>query len=169
MTKWQFYPKSKEAPIHLRKIIDDVFVPNDSKISSPAHKFNSNTVLGILKKDLEKIGFEVESGKSKNQKISIPVLFGQNGRIEKSFDADGWNKNSKTVIEVEAGRGVTNYQFLKDLFQACVMHDIDYLIICVRNDYRSHDNFNAVVNFFNTLYASDRWNLPLAGIMIVGY
>ena len=104
-----------------------------------------------------------------NQKISIPVLFGQNGRIEKSFDADGWNKNSKTVIEVEAGRGVTNYQFLKDLFQACVMHDIDYLIICVRNDYRSHDNFNAVVNFFNTLYASDRWNLPLAGIMIVGY
>jgi len=30
-------------------------------------------------------------------------------------------------LEVEAGRAYTNYQFLKDLFQACMMHDVQYL------------------------------------------
>ena len=168
MIKWQFFPKSKEAPEHLRSVIK-VFETNYGKISSQSHKFNSDAALNILAKDLIGIGFEVESGKRKIQKISVPVLFGQNGKTEKSFDADGWNKTTKTVIEVEAGRGVTNYQFLKDLFQACVMHDIDYLIICIRNDYRGSDNFGTVVNFLNTLYASNRLRLPLEGIMVVGY
>lgn len=169
MIRWQFYPKSKEAPTHLTVLIDKVFEKNYSKISSGKYKFNSDSVLKILRKDLEFIGFEVESGKRKKQKISVPVLFGQDGRPEKSFEADGRNKVTKTVIEVEAGRGVTNYQFLKDLFQACVMQDIDYLVICIRNDYLGRDNFSAVVNFFNTLYASDRLRLPLVGIMVVGY
>lgn len=29
-----------------------------------------------------------------------------------------------------------NNQFLKDLFQACMMQDVDYLVIAVRNEYR---------------------------------
>jgi len=104
MIKWQLYPKSKDIPEHLKAVINKVFEVNDSKISSDKHKYDSNTVLGIIRKDLEVIGFDVESGKNKSQKINIPILFGQNGKPEKSFDADGWNKNSKTVIEVEAGR-----------------------------------------------------------------
>jgi len=169
MIKWQFYPKSNEAPEHITQIVYKAFEVNDSKITSSRHKFNSNTVLKLIREDLEGAGFEVESGKKKIQKINIPVLFGQNGKAEKSFDADGWNRSTKTVIEVEAGRGVTNYQFLKDLFQACVMHDIDYLIVCVRNNYLGKDDFSAVVNFLNTLYASNRLKLPLKGVMVIGY
>ena len=54
-----------------------------------------------------------------------------NGKLDKYFEADGLNAEYKTVIEVEAGRGYANNQFLKDLFQASVMHNIDYLIIAV--------------------------------------
>ena len=32
-----------------------------------------------------------------------------------------------------AGRGVITNQFLKDLFQACMMDDVDYLAIAVRH------------------------------------
>jgi hypothetical protein len=167
--KWQYFPKSKEVPIHLKAVIDGVFAPNSSKIDSRNHKFESSKVLNILRKDLEGLGFIIEKGKGKSEKIRVPVLFGEGGRAEKAFDVDGWNKDTKSVIEVEAGRGVTNYQFLKDLFQACVMQDVNYLIVCIRNGYRGHDNFGTVVNFFNTLYASDRLSLPLAGIMVVGY
>jgi hypothetical protein len=70
---------------------------------------------------------------------------------------------------VEAGRGVTNYQFLKDLFQACMMHEVSYLAIAVRNKYRNSHDYEKVQTFFETLYASQRLTLPLKGRLIIGY
>ena len=79
----------------------------------------------------------------------------------------------KTVIEVEAGRAYANNQFLKDLFQASVMQDVDYLVIAVRNIYKtkssSSKDFEKIMKFLDTLYASSVLNLPLNGILIVGY
>ena len=66
-------------------------------------------------------------GKKKHQKVSVPVLFGRNGRVEKSFDVDAWHKEERFVLEVEAGRATINHQFLKDMFEACMMHDVEYL------------------------------------------
>lgn len=102
-------------------------------------------------------------------KIRVPVLFGLNGEAERSFDADAYNKITKTVIEVEAGRAVTNYQFLKDLFETCVMYDVEYLVIAVRKNYRGNPDFEKVISFFNTLYSSQRLQLPLNGVLVIGY
>lgn len=73
------------------------------------------------------------------------------------------------MLEVEAGRGVVNNQFLKDLFQACMMHDVFYLAVAVRDIYRGNSDFEAVTRFFDTMYASNRLSLPLKGILIIGY
>lgn len=77
------------------------------------------------------------------------------------------------MLEVEAGRGVANNQFLKDLFQACMMHDVHHLAIAVRITYsgggRTSRDFDYVTTFFDTLYASQRLTLPLRGITIIGY
>ena len=97
------------------------------------------------------------------------MLFGRNGNLEKSLVADGVNLTTKTVIEVEAGRGVKNYQFLKDLFQACMMQEIHVLIIAIRNNYEGNSDFETIVTFFNTLYVSGRLTLPLKRILIIGY
>jgi hypothetical protein len=99
----------------------------------------------------------------------VPVLFGLNGRQEKSFEADAYYESKGTVIEVEAGPAVTNNQFLKDLFQACMMHNVEHLAIAVRNIYLKSNDFERVVRFFDTLYVSDRIELPLSGVLIVGY
>jgi hypothetical protein len=72
-------------------------------------------------------------------------------------------------LEVEAGRAVVNYQFLKDIFQACMMYGVEYLIIAVRNDYQKKDDFQKVCVFLETLYISNRLSLPLKGILIIGY
>jgi hypothetical protein len=138
-------------------------------VVSDKYNHNSNSVLENIRLGLEQINYLVEKSKTNSDKIKVPVLFGPNGKLEKYFDADGYNIETKTVIEVEAGRAVTNYQFLKDLFQACMMYEVDFLVIAVRKDYRGNKDFQNVITFFETLYASGRLVLPLNGILIIGY
>ena len=165
---WQYYPKSNYPQKILLDVIE-VFKKSEKTIDSGTKQLVSNDVLSEIRYDLKKIGFEVEEGKKKEEKIKIPVLFGENGTFEKSFEADAYHEESGTVIEVEAGRAVTNYQFLKDLFQACMMKDTYYLVIAIRNQYRNKPDFQKVNTFFNTLYTSQRLTLPLKGILIIGY
>lgn len=168
MINWQYFPKSDKVPNHLSEVIN-VFRDVELDIDSKLHQHTSNEVLSLLRTRLEKIDFLVEKSKKRSGKIHVPVLYGKNGSLEKFFEADGLNLRTKTVIEVEAGRGVTNHQFLKDLFQASVMHDIEYLIISVRNIYRTSKDFEKVITFMDTLYSSNRLQLPLKGILIIGY
>jgi hypothetical protein len=54
-----------------------------------------------------------------------------------------------------------------------MMDDIDYLAIAVRNIYEAagtrNPDFERVVTFFETMYASNRMKLPLRGILVIGY
>jgi hypothetical protein len=168
MINWQYYPKRKEIPTHLKDVVD-IFVLNQSFISSNDFTLNSNDVLEKISLNLLELNYQVETSKKDIDKIKVPVLFGMNGKLEKYFDADAYNEALKTVIEVEAGRAVSNYQFLKDLFQACMMHELEYLVIVVRNTYNKNKDFQSVITFFETLYNSDRLKLPLKGILIIGY
>lgn len=172
MLHWAYFPRSAKAtPLALNVIA--AFKASHVSFTSDEHKFNSNEALALVAPHLKALGFAVESGKKKVEKISVPVLYGNSGTIDKSFDADAYHEEGKFVIEVEAGRGLVNYQFLKDLFQACMMDEVDYLCIALRNVYvaggiKSQD-FNQVVRWFDTLYASNRLQLPLKGILIIGY
>ncbi len=169
MIKWAFFPQSHKPSEMVYKIVQ-VFEDHAQDIDSATNEIQvSNDVLAKLSGSLEGLGFLVETGKKKSQKIHIPVLFGINGVVEKAFDADAFHKEARFVIEVEAGRGVTNHQFLKDLFQACMMQDVDYLAIAVRNTYKKSKDFEKVFSFFDALYKSNRLELPLKGILIVGY
>lgn len=53
------------------------------------------------------------------------------------------------------------------------MHNIDYLIIAVRNIYKTKSSkskdFEKIMSFIDTLYASEKLVLPLKGILIIGY
>lgn len=169
MINWYYYPLSDEPTQTVRNIVR-VFEGVASEIDSVTHSIQvSDQVLVKVAKQLQQLGFQVETGKRRDQKIRVPVLFGQRGTVAKSFEADAYLQGEGFVIEVEAGRGVTNFQFLKDLFQACMMHDVEYMAIAVRNTYRSSNDFEKVHTFFDTLYASNRLKLPLKGILIIGY
>ena len=126
-------------------------------------------MLSLVSPHLQNLGFQVEVGKKNTEKIRVPVLFGLNGKTKVSFDADAFHIAKKTVIEVEAGRALMNYQFLKDLFEACMMFDVEYLVIVVRRKYLKTNDFSEIVDFFDTIYASDRIELPLKGILVIGY
>ena len=168
MIQWEYFPKSDPAPELALEVIE-AFESEASQIDSSRESLKSNEVLGVLASQLQQMGFSVETGKKASEKVHVPVLFGRNGRIEKSFEADAWHRPGKFVLEVEAGRGLANNQFLKALFQACMMHDIEYLAIAVRNEYRGSKNFETMSAFFETLYTSSRLHLPLRGILAIGY
>jgi hypothetical protein len=167
-TNWIYFPKSDSPPSFIRDVVR-AFENCENRLHTNTDDLMSNDVLAILRPDLEAIGYQVESGKRAAERIRVPVLFGKNGMVEKAFEADAWNRESRIVIEVEAGRGYTNNQFLKDLFQACMMQDVDYCGIAVRNRYINSNDFDKVVAFFETLYTSGRLKLPLKGVLIVGY
>ena len=78
-------------------------------------------------------------------------------------------KDGKIVVEVEAGQATENHRFLKDIFEACMMFDVEYLVLAVRNIYRKHDDFQRIFTFLETLYISNRLQLPLKGILLIGY
>lgn len=171
---WQYFPRHSTAPQFLIDVVN-IFEQNAELIQTPKNQLTSNQVLEAIAANLEEIGFEVEQGKKESQKISRPVLFGKNGIVEKSFEVDAWHPVTKIILEVEAGRGVANHQFLKDFFEACVIQDSKYLIIAVCNGYQPPSfknpvsDFNTVTTFMETLFASTRIELPLLGVMIVGY
>ena len=168
MINFQFYPKNKQITHDLKSVVD-VFKANVTKFESPKFTLESNEVLNHVANDLKNIGYRVETTKKSSDKILVPVLYGLNGQMEQRFDADAYNEEKGIVVEVEAGRAVTNYQFLKDLFEACVMSDVNYLVIAVRNEYRNSLDFKKVITFLNTLYTSNRLQLPLKGVLIIGY
>ncbi|QDT39024.1 hypothetical protein [Stratiformator vulcanicus] len=168
MINWIYYPKS-DQPTSLSLQVVKVFEDVETAIESGVSGKSSNEVLAMLRPGLEQVGFTVESGKKASERIAVPVLFGRNGKPEKSFHADAYHEKEGYVIEVEAGRGVVNNQFLKDLFQACMMHDVEFLSIAVCNWYGSNRDFESVERFFDTMYTSQRLQLPLKGILLVGY
>jgi hypothetical protein len=168
MLRYQLFPRSFGIS---NEIIDIVkcFENHYDKIKSPENDLSSDGVLKILSKDLIDIGYDVELSKASVDKIKVPVLFSINNKIDKFFDADALSKDGKIVIEVEAGRAYRNNQFLKDIFQACMMPDVEYLVIAVRNEYKKGDDFKSIFQFLETLYISGRLQLPLKGIVLIGY
>ena len=172
--KWIYYPLYDEAPEIVKKVAR-IFEKKSNMISSYRDDTNelrrsSDEILRIMLKDLESIGFKVEKGKKTIDKIKIPVLFGEKSIPKKTFDVDAYHEKYKMVIEIEAGRAVMNYQFLKDIFEACMMQEVEILGIAVRMQYRKtkHD-YEEVKKFLDTLYASDRMKIPLNGILLIGY
>lgn len=168
MIKYQFFPRSRGVTQEIQDIINS-FKAIENQIDSETSELKSNEVLQIVRPYLEQLQYTVETGKGVNEKIDVPVLFGQDNKIDKSFYADALSADGRIVIEVEAGRATENNQFLKDLFEACMMFDVEYLVLAVRNVYRSHYDFDRVYSFLETLYISNRLHLPLKGILLIGY
>ena len=140
MLRYQLFPRSVGITEQIQRVIKCFELVYD-EIKSPENELNSDKVLQILRPHLENIEFIVEKGKIKEKKIHVPVLFGQNNSIDQFFNADGISNDGRIVLEVEAGRAVANYAFLKDIFQACMMHGVEFLIIAVRNNYKGNDDF----------------------------
>jgi len=166
--KYQLFPRSQGMTKELLDIIN-CFEKVDAKINSAKNNLNSNSVLENLSPQLNTLGFIVEKGKKAHSKIRVPVLFGQNNSIDKEYNADALSADGRVVIEVEAGQATENNKYMKGIFQACLMFGVEYLVLAVREKYRTHLDYEIVYTFLETLYISGRIQLPLKGVLLIGY
>jgi hypothetical protein len=76
----------------------------EDKISTVEHKtgLDSDAVLTELAPNLVALGYEVESGKTKEAKIHRPVLFGKNGTPSVKYEIDAFHDELGIAVEVEA-------------------------------------------------------------------
>ena len=75
----------------------------------------------------------------------------------------------KIIVEVEAGRALTNNQFLRNLIETCLIDNVEYLVLAVRNIYKKQHDYDKIVEFLSRLYASSKLILPLKGVLVLGY
>ena len=101
---WSYFPKTDPLPEVLNETIN-IFEKNHNKIDSTKNDTNklrlsSDKVLKVVEEDFIDAGFSVETGKKKDEKIRVPVLYGHQGTIAQAFEVDGWHKEQKIVLEI---------------------------------------------------------------------
>lgn len=79
------FPKYAAPPPARMMSIVEVFSNHLDEIASPQNRLTSNDVLAVVASDLESAGFLVERGKKKSELLEMPVLFKEQGKIEKPF------------------------------------------------------------------------------------
>lgn len=99
MINFQFYPKNNKLPDFLSQVVQ-VFIEMNKRISCTNRKYKSNDILAECRNGLINIGYKVEGSHNvEGNFIEVPVLFGRNNVLEKSFRADAFNEEVKSVIE----------------------------------------------------------------------
>ena len=77
MINWIYFPVC-DRPSKLAQEVVAVFESAAVDLDSSTHlEQESNIVLSKVRDGLIGLGFQVEAGKKANQKINVPVLFGQ--------------------------------------------------------------------------------------------
>jgi hypothetical protein len=170
---WKFYPSRKPAPDWVSGVLEAFSTAADS-INSLSHTgVSSDAVLAAIRPSLVAIGFEVEATKAKIDKITRPVLFGENGAVLVQYDVDAYHPEHRVVLEVEAGRGAASNADYRDLVRASLMVEVSYLVLAMMLTYKGGGqtmrSYEIARNRIDAIFASERLALPLDGVLLMGY
>lgn len=171
---WRFYPYSISPPAWTGGVVKAFTDARGAVDSRTLHGISSDRALAHIRPALEGLGFTVESGKKKTEKILRPVLFGEQGRPVVSYEVDAYHPGDRVAVEVEAGRGAANNADYRDIIRASLMVDADYLVMAMMLRYTAGQSlatksYEVTSKRIDAIYASDRLQLPLKGILLVGY
>ena len=171
---WFWYPSTSTPPKWAEEIINVFQNSQESIDSAEIQGLKSNGVLAEIADGLKQIGFEIEKGKSKQDLILRPVLFGENGVPRITYEVDGVNDELGIVLEVEAGRGWMGNALYRDLVRTSLIVNARYLVLGMINEYRYASNkvnhsYKEARDQLDAIYASGRLQLPFEGILLIGY
>lgn len=170
---WNYYPRNARPPQWVHGLVETVAAAADT-ISTVDQRtgLSSDSVLKELSPGLTSLGYVVESGKTKAAKIFRPVLFGENGVPEVSYEIDAFHDELGIAVEVEAGRGAANNADYRDIVRTSLILDAEYLVLLMPITYRSTSSipaFSKTRSQLEAIYASHRLQLPFQGVLLVGY
>ena len=172
-----WYPDSNQPPDWAYKKVEIVRAHGDAVDSSKMRGLTSDKVLQVLEPQLTTMGFEVETGKKRAEKVRRPVLFGENGIERVAYEVDGYHGDFGIVLEIEAGRGARGNATYRDLVRTSLIVGARYLALGVMLEYHHNSGGAATVvesyretkNQLDAIFASGRLGLPFEGILLIGY
>jgi hypothetical protein len=91
------------------------------------------------------MGFAVESGKTRASKIPRPVLSGDEGIWSLQYEIDAFHDRLGVALEVEAASATHGNAIYRDLIQASLMVDVEFLVLAVPLAYRYRSGGRQVV------------------------
>jgi hypothetical protein len=175
--RYQFFPRT-EPPSAFAEEVFGVFETHRRDISTIDLKkgLKSDEVLAIIAAELLDLGFYVESGKQKNQKIERPVFFGEQGQPTLKYEIDAYHPGWRCGLEVEAGRAWMGNAIYRDLVQAMVMVQVEVLALAVPLSYKykssgrevASNDFANATKVAEALYGHSRFTLPYK-LLLIGY
>lgn len=171
------FPQTDPPPDFASKIAS-VFQKHEKTIGTRhlLKGLTSNAVLTIIREDLVELGFEVEAGKKKQDKIERPVFFGENGQPTLKYEIDAYHPDWRCALEVEAGRAWMGNAIYRDLVQGLVMVQVDVLVLAVPNIYKyksgrkavSSPDYENTLSVLRTLFSHSRFRFPYR-LLLIGY
>lgn len=179
---WSYFPRNarpEEWAVDLcaavtqhRESLSTIELPTETTV-----KRTSDGVLEVLRPSMETLGYTVETGKSREQRIERPVLFGDNGRPEVTYEIDGFHDELGIAIEVEAGRGAMSNAAYRDIVRTSLLLDAEYFVLMMPITYRyqsagrtlATDAYAKTRDQLSAIYASQRLRLPFKAVLLVGY
>jgi hypothetical protein len=173
---WKFYPPRIRPPSWVEEVVQ-AFEQVVDQIDTRHISSTSDAALAALRPGLLALGFEVEAGKRKAEKLRRPVLFGEQGSEDLAYEVDAFHSGEGIALEVDAGRGARGNAVYRDLIQTSLLVDARFLALAVQVEYRHSTSGRPVVvqsyrdtrNLLDAIYASNRLQLPLEGILLLGY
>src|SRR5919109_1877059 len=100
--EWFYYPSRTRPPSWVHELLKVVAAARSMIDSATVDTLTSDRVLAHLRPGLLDLGYEVEAGKHRAEKIRRPVLFGDQGRERVSYEVDAVHDELGIVLEVEA-------------------------------------------------------------------
>jgi len=139
-------------------------------------KLTSDFVLAEVTFKLKEInGMRVEENvDGKKVSVNIPVLYGDNGKVMKSYNPDAWHEEHGILLEVEAGMMIiSNKTHLEDLIKAIQIPNIKHFVIAGARTWKykeqKREPYGKMVTDFTSFYESTRVILPFETLTIIGF
>lgn len=171
--RYHSFPRTSPPPEFTEELVNALRV-HEADIGTELldDGLKSDEVLATIREELTDIGFDVEEGKKKEEKIFRPVLFGEDGEPQLQYEVDAYHPEHRCGLEVEAGRAWKGNAIYRDLIQAMMMVQVDALALAVPNIYRYSSGENPAYqktrDVIATLYDTARTSLPYNTVLI-GY
>jgi hypothetical protein len=175
--EWIYYPSHIRPPDWVPPFLAAVAAAQASIDSHSVDRLTSDLVLAQLRPGLQALGFEVEAGKQRDQKIRRPVLFGEQGHERVAYEVDAVHDELGVIVEVEAGRGARGNAVYRDLVRTSLIVGARFLALGVMSEYRHQSGGKAIAvasyrdarDMLDAVFASQRLGLPFEGVLLFGY
>lgn len=176
--RFSYYPKNVTAPEWVKPLTDAFLEARKSIDTVKLQKgLTSDHVLSSVRPGLEAMGFDVETGKHADEKVSRPVLFGDDGIPRVMYEIDAFHDHLGIALEIEAGRGAANNADYRDIMRTALILNSRFLALGMPRAYKFQSNgkttavraYEHTRDRLDAIYASQRLRLPFDGVLLIGY